>query len=91
MGKVEIKQHRWQRRAEWSSLRQWYRAEVVRVIRDIERGYVNEIDLAKLNNFCMTALMLMGKVEEPTWRAAGKDAELAALLRDEVEDYELKE
>ena len=51
---------------------------------------VNEIDLAKLNNFCMTSLMLLAKVEEPTWRACEKEAELAALLRDEVEDYEVK-
>lgn len=86
MKRVEVQQTRWQRRAEWSSLRQWHRSEVSRVLRDIEQGHVNEGDLAKLNNFCMVALMLQAKVEEPTWRAAEEDAELAALLRDEVED-----
>lgn len=91
MKNIEIRQTRWQQRAEWTGLRQWYRSEVCRVLRDIERGYVNEVDLAKLNNFCMTALMLMSKVEHPTWKAAGKEAELAALLRDETEEYEIKE
>lgn len=86
MGIVDVKQTRWQRRAEWTSLRRWYRAEVARVLRDISQGYVNELDLAKLNNFCMTALMLQAKVEQPAWRAAEKEAELAALLLDEVED-----
>ena len=87
MKQVEIRRTRWQQRAEWTSLRQWYRSEVTRVLRDIERGMVNELDLAKLNNFCMTSLMMQAKVEEPTWRAAEKEAELAALLRDEVDDY----
>jgi hypothetical protein len=86
MKKIVVQQTKWQRRAEWASLRQWYRSEVCRVIRDIERGYVNEIDLAKLNNFCMVSLMLLAKIEEPTWRASEKEAELAALLRDEVDD-----
>lgn len=90
MRSVKVVKTRWQRRAEWASLRQWYRAEVARVLRDIGRGMVNEVDLAKLNNFCMTSLMLLAKVEEPTWRACEKEAELAALLRDEVEDYEVK-
>lgn len=90
MKKVEIAQTRWQRRADWASLRQWTRSEVARVLRDIEQGLVNEIDLAKLNNFCMVALMLQAKVEEPTWRACEKEAELAALLRDEVEEYTVK-
>ena len=76
----------WQSRAEWTSLRQWMRSEVARVLRDIEQGFVNETDFAKLNNFAMTALMLLAKVEQPTWKACTKEAELAALLRDEVED-----
>lgn len=88
MKRVEIQRTRWQRRAEWTSLRQWYRSEVTRVLRDIERGLVNELDLAKLNNFCMVSLMLQAKVEEPTWRAAEREAELASLLRDEDEEYQ---
>lgn len=91
MKRVVVQQTRWQRRAEWASLRQWYRAEVARVLRDIEKGLVNEEDLAKLHNFCMTSLMLQGKVEEPAWRAAEREAELAALLRDEIEDYAVAE
>ena len=87
MKSVIVQKTRWQKRADWVAIRVWYRSEVARVLRDIERGLVNEEDLAKLSNFCMTALMLQAKVEEPTWRAAEKDAELAALLRDEAEDY----
>lgn len=87
MKQVEVIKTRWQKRAEWESLRRWHRSEVARVLRDIEQGLVNEVDLAKLNNFCMVSLMLQSKVEEPTWRACEKEAELAALLRDEVEDY----
>lgn len=89
MKKAEIQKAREQRQAAWAKLRRWIRFDVTRVLQDIEQGTVTEIDLAKLNNFCMVALMLQAKVEEPTWRAAEKDAELAALLRDEVEDYKV--
>lgn len=83
MKQATIQRTKWQRQAEWAALRRWHRTEVSRVLRDIERGMVNEIDLAKLNNFCMTALMVQAKVEETTWRAAERDAEMASLLRGE--------
>lgn len=86
MKQIAVTRTKWQQRAEWTSLRQWYRREVGRVLADIERGQVDEQDLAKLHNYCMVSLALLAKVEERTWRAAERDAELAALITGEVED-----
>lgn len=77
-----------QRQAVWRATRQEVRSEVSRVLRDIERGHVNQIDFAKLNNFCATTLMLLARVEQGAWEASKRDAEISALLRDEVEDIE---
>lgn len=77
-----------QRQAAWRTTRHEVRSEVSRVLRDIERGYVNQVDFAKLNNFCMASLMLLTKVEVHAWEASKRDAELSALLLDEVEDME---
>ena len=64
---------------EWASLRVHYRKEVMRVLREIREGSVKEVDLDRLHNFCVTSLILMGKVQEPVWRKAEKDAEIASL------------
>lgn len=85
-----MKQNNWQSRAEWLRIRQHLRSEVSRVLRDIETGLVNETDFAKLNNFCMTALTLLSKIQEPTWRASERDTELAAMLRNEVVDDDVE-
>lgn len=66
--------------AHWSELRKIYRRRVAATLDSIEAGAVDELDLHKLRNFCMVCLTLMGKVQEPVWRKAEKDAELASLL-----------
>ena len=47
---------------------------------------VTELELAQLHNFVMFSLVLTGKVSPGTWAAAMREAEIAALLKDEVID-----
>jgi hypothetical protein len=77
-----------QRRAEWAERRMGIRRGVVKVLRSIEAGEVDELDLAKLHNFCQCALALLAKVEQPVWESAKKSAELASLLRGEMVDFD---
>lgn len=65
------------------------RREVARVLHDIERGEVTEMDLAKLNSFCMSSLALLGKVQRPVWEKAKRDAEIAGYLHGQVEEWEI--
>ena len=73
-------------RSDWAAIRLTYRRRVFATINKIEDGSVSQSDVDKLRNFCAVALMLMGKVQEPVWRKAERDAELAAWLRNEIED-----
>lgn len=73
-------------KAQWAAMRYLMRADLVQILRDIEAGSVSEMDFAKLNNFCMVSLALLSKIEQKTWEAAFKQAEISALLRNEVED-----
>lgn len=75
-------------KAQWAALRMVMRKDLVQILRGIENGEVTEMDFAKLNNFCMVSLALLSKVEQRTWDAAFKQAEISALLRDEVEDID---
>lgn len=71
---------------DWPSIRLTYRRRVFDTLNKIENGSVSQDDFDKLRNFCAVALMLMGKVQEPVWRKAERDAEIAAWLRNEIED-----
>lgn len=71
---------------DWASIRLTYRQRVFATLDKIEEGSVSQEDFDKLRNFCAVALMLMGKVQEPVWRKAEREAEIAAWLRNEVED-----
>lgn len=70
----------------WADIRLGYRREIRRVIDDIGQGKVADVDLDKLNNFCMVALTLMGKVPEAVWRRAERDAEIRGWINGEVVD-----
>lgn len=65
-----------------------YKFQVMRVIRDIESGIVNEEDLAKLRNYCQMSLRLMEKSPMSMIQSAWRDIEIAALLHDAVEDID---
>lgn len=58
------------------------RAEVMRTLRDIRAGYVNEDDVDKLQNFCLFALALMQMEGPKKWALAKMNAELMALMRE---------
>ena len=66
--------------AKWAEIRIEYRRNLRRVLNNINEGTVSEDDLDALNNFCMTAVILMGKVPETVWRKAQRDAEVKAWL-----------
>lgn len=68
--------------SDWANTRLIYRQKVGAVLDAIDSGRVDESDLNKLRNFCMTCLMLMGKVQEPVWRKSERDADIAGLLRE---------
>lgn len=73
-------------KAQWAQLRMLMRSDLTKILRDIEAGHVTEMDFAKLNNFCMVTLALLSKVEQRTWEASFKQAEISALLRNEEEE-----
>ena len=70
----------------WPGIRLTYRRRVFATLNKIEEGRVSQDDLDKLRNFCAVSLMLMSKVQEPVWRKAERDAELAAWLRGEIDE-----
>lgn len=71
---------------EWAELRKHYRLNITRVMNDIRSGGVSELDLDKLHNFHQDCFMLMNKVPMAVWRKAEKDAELAGLLKEIIEE-----
>jgi hypothetical protein len=70
----------------WQALRLTYRRRVFAALSKIESGAVDQTEFEKLRNFCAVSLMLMSKVPEAVWRKAETDAELAAWLRNELEE-----
>lgn len=71
---------------EWAELRKHYRVNINRVMTDIRNGEVSELDLDKLHNFHQDCFMLMSKVSMAVWRKAEKDADLAGLLKEIIEE-----
>lgn len=59
------------------------RAEAMRVLRDIRRGYVNETDMDSLQNFVQFSLALMQMEGPKKWALAKMNAELMSLMREE--------
>ena len=58
------------------------RAGVTRVLNAVRDGTVDELDLERLNNFCMIALMMQKKLGEVKYREAARAAEIASLFRE---------
>jgi len=59
------------------------RREVMRTIKNIRAGDVNEEDLDKLSNFAQFALALMLIHGEKSWARAKVNAEIMSLMKDE--------
>jgi hypothetical protein len=57
----------------------------------LDEGEVDEVELAQLHNFTMTAMMLLAKVSPGTWEAAKKETEIAAWVRGEMFDVVMDE
>lgn len=70
-------------KAQWAEIRMLMRLDLLNILQNIEAGHVTDMELDKLNNFCMVALVLLSKVEQRTWAACFKQAEISALLNNE--------
>jgi len=66
-----------------------YRKNVVRVLRNIQKGSVVEDDLNKLLNFCQMSLALLEVVNIDHIRQAWTNAELMSFMHPEAEDLEV--
>ncbi len=66
----------------WDDVMKANRAGVVRVLDAVRAGTVDELDLERLNNFCMIALMMQKKLGEVKYREAARTAEIASLFRE---------
>jgi len=62
------------------------RRKIAGILARLDEGEVDEIELAQLHNFTMTAMMLLSKVSPGTWEAAKKETEIAAWVRGEMFD-----
>lgn len=76
-------------RAEWAERRLGVRRRMMGIMRKLWAGEVTEHELAQLQNYVAVTLTLMGKVHPHTWSAAKKEAEIAALIKGEVEDWDV--
>lgn len=77
-------------KAAWASRRTSLRKRITRILRGLrEDGEIDSLDLDRLHNYCMVMLMLLAKVSPGTLNAAIKEAEIAALLLGQVEDFEV--
>lgn len=65
----------------WQSEVDGTRSEVMRVLRDVRRGLVNEKDLDCLQNFVLFSLALMQAEGEEKWESAKVNAELMSLIK----------
>lgn len=71
----------------WAERRMRLRKRVVKIMDTLRsEGEIDSLDLDRLHNFCMTMLMLLGKIEPGTLRAAVKEAEIAAWLKGDIYD-----
>jgi hypothetical protein len=59
------------------------------ILRNIEQGEVDAYEFAQLWNFVATMLTLLSKVEPNTLSTAKKETEIAAILKNEIEDFEV--
>lgn len=64
------------------------RKEVTRVLTDISGGYINEVDLIKLNTFVQYSLALMQLEGPKKWALAKINAEIMSINRGQCEDHE---
>ena len=74
--------------AQWADRRMRLRSRISKILLTLrEDGTIDSIDLDRLHNYCMVMLMVLAKVSPGTLDAAIKSAEIAALLKDQVEDF----
>lgn len=66
----------------WDEVMRANRLGVVRVLNAVTAGTVDELDLERLNNFCMIALIMQKKLGEVKYREAARAAEIASLFRE---------
>lgn len=62
------------------------RREVMRTIREIRAGHVDELDIDHLQNFCQFALALMQMEGSKKWALAKVNAELMSLTRERADN-----
>lgn len=60
-----------------------YRHHVMRVIKNVRAGIVDEEDLDKLQNFCQQSLTLWSKSTMAQLQAAWRDCEITSLMMEE--------
>jgi hypothetical protein len=65
----------------WQAVIDGYRTGVMRVIKNINKGEVEEIELEKLNNFAQFALALMQISGREKWERAKLNAELMQYMK----------
>ena len=66
----------------WQAVIDGYRTGVMRVINNINKGEVEEIELEKLNNFAQFALALMQISGRDKWERAKLNAELMQYMKE---------
>jgi len=72
---------------DWAERRTGIRRTIAPILYKLRKdGEVDEIDLDRLQNYCMTMLMVLSKITPGTLDNAMRDAELAGFLHDQVED-----
>jgi len=77
-------------KAHWASRRTSLRKRITRILHRLRTdGEIDSLDLDRLHNYCMVMLMVLSKVSPGTLNAAKKEAEIAALLLGQVEDFEV--
>jgi hypothetical protein len=67
---------------QWQAVIDGYRTGVMRVINNINKGEVEEIELEKLNNFAQFALALMQISGRDKWERAKLNAELMQYMKE---------
>lgn len=68
----------------WQAKVDHTRREAMRVVSDIRRGFVNELDMDMLQNFVLFALALMQAEGPKKWELAKLNAELMSLMLEPV-------
>jgi hypothetical protein len=78
-------------KTEWAQYRMRLRYKIASILKRLDEGEVDEVELAQLHNFTMTAMMLLSKVSPGQWEAAKKETEIAAWVRGEMFDVVMDE